>query len=45
MRGRIECCVHCLKRSIGCHATCKEYRDEKAEFAEYTAHVKRINSD
>lgn len=45
MRGRIECCIHCLKRSIGCHATCKEYRDEKAEFAEYIAHVEQVNSD
>ena len=45
MRSRIECCDHCSKRSIGCHATCKEYKDEKAELAEYTARVKQVNSD
>lgn len=32
----IHCCKDCVppKRHSGCHATCKEYLDEKAQFEE-----------
>lgn len=34
MRYRIECCKDCVppKRHVGCHSSCKEYIDEKAEY-------------
>lgn len=32
----IHCCKDCVppKRHGGCHATCKEYKDEKAQYEE-----------
>lgn len=33
---KIECCRNCVppKRHSGCHATCKEYKEERQEFDE-----------
>jgi hypothetical protein len=38
----IRCCKSCIapKRHLGCHATCKEYLDEKAQFEKDKAKVK-----
>ena len=27
---RIKACFGCQKRTVGCHATCQEYKDERA---------------
>ena len=32
MRTKIDCCEHCVEeRHPGCGATCKEYKEQKAE--------------
>lgn len=38
----IHCCKDCVppKRHSGCHATCKEYKDEKAQYEEDKKKVK-----
>lgn len=38
----IHCCKDCVppKRHSGCHATCKEYKDEKAQYDEDKKKVK-----
>lgn len=34
--SKIECCKDCVapKRHLGCHSTCKEYKEEKARWEE-----------
>lgn len=39
----IKCCKGCVspKRHPGCHATCKEYIKEKAEYEEKKKHAEK----
>lgn len=34
---RISCCKDCPDRSVGCHAECERYIQEKAEYDEQKA--------
>lgn len=40
MRDRIDCCRDCEDRYPGCGATCKEYKDQRAELDATKAFVK-----
>ena len=43
----IKCCHGCVppKRHIGCHATCKNYIDEKAQFEKDKKKIKANNRE
>lgn len=28
----IKCCWNCTDRVVGCHTTCKKYKEEKADY-------------
>ena len=34
MRNKIKTCLGCEKRFVGCHAYCKAYQSERAEYDE-----------
>ena len=41
-RYKIDCCTKdCPKRSGDCHSTCKEYKEQRAEYDETMAEVKK----
>lgn len=40
MRTKITCCKDCDKRHCNCHASCKDYIQEKQELEEYNSIVK-----
>lgn len=46
VRG-ITCCNGCVapKRHIGCHVTCKDYNDQKAEFEEKKEKIKQAYNE
>ena len=35
-----ECCHHCEKRFIGCHATCKDYIITKSDYEKVCEHIR-----
>lgn len=43
----IHCCKDCVapKRHPGCHATCKEYIEEKAKYEEQKAKIKEAKEN
>ena len=41
MRYKITCCKDCPNRHAECHSTCKEYKEQKAEYDTTMAEVKK----
>ncbi len=40
-RYKIDCCLDCSQRHPGCHSTCANYRQQRAEYDETMAEVRR----
>ena len=37
---RIKACFGCTRRTVGCHATCQEYKDERAALDAHMVNVR-----
>lgn len=43
-RYKIDCCHNCPEREPGCHGICQKYKEQRAEFEETMAEVKKKHS-
>lgn len=40
-RFKIDCCLNCQDRIVGCHSECERYKTQRAEYDETMAELKK----